>query len=513
MHVHDLMDFWAQRAPEDLAAFDGERSITWRELRTSTCRMAQWLSQSLQPEARFGVLSTNSIEQLALYFAASRAGVVPVPLNTRLAPPEWAWILEDAGVHLLVAEDRFGAAIDGLQQGRPERLAVIGEVRPGWEDFGAGVSACPAVDPCRALPDDGPLWQMYTSGTTGHPKGAVVSQRAAIANVVQSQASIGMQRCRGLLSMPLFHAGAAMQMLHYTYVGACARIATAFEPGAMIRILREEHISISAFVPAMIQTLLQHPDVAVAPYPALSLIAYGASPIASNVLRRAIEVFGCRFLQAYGMTETSAAATHLSPEDHLRALASDERLLLSCGRPLMGTQLRVVDKHNRDVPRGHKGEILVRGDQVMTAYWNRPDATAEALRGGWLHTGDAGHLDEQGYLFLSDRVKDMIVSGGENVYPREIEEALMLLDGVADVAVVGVPDERWGEAAKAFVVRVAGAALTAETILAHCRSRLAGYKCPRSVEFVESLPRNATGKVLKRELRAPYWQGRTRAVN
>jgi acyl-CoA synthetase (AMP-forming)/AMP-acid ligase II len=304
-----------------------------------------------------------------------------------------------------------------------------------------------------------------------------------------------------------------LQMLHNAYVGSCTRIAHAFEPGAMIRILREESISIAAFVPTMIQTLLQHPDVATAPYPTLALIGYGASPIASSTLRRAIEVFGCRFVQAYGMTETTAVVTHLSPEDHLRALASDERLLLSCGRPLMGTQLRIVDQHDREVPCGSKGEILVRGDQVMSGYWNRSAATAETLRDGWLHTGDAGHVDEDGFLFLSDRVKDMIVSGGENVYPREIEETLMRLDGIADVAVVGVPDERWGEVPKAFVVHTVGASLTAEMILNHCRSRLAGYKCPRSVEFVESLPRNATGKVLKRELRAPYWSGRTRAVN
>jgi acyl-CoA synthetase (AMP-forming)/AMP-acid ligase II len=239
---------------------------------------------------------------------------------------------------------------------------------------------------------------------------------------------------------------------------------------------------------------------------------YGASPIAVETLRRAIDVFGCDFAQGFGMTETSAAATLLSAADHRRALAGEPRLLLSCGRALPGTDVRIADADDREVPRGTIGEILVRGPQLMRGYSNLPEATAEALRGGWMHTGDAAIMDEEGFVYIQDRVKDMIVSGAENVYPREIEDVLFTHPAVADAAVIGVPDVQFGEAVKAVVVLRAGASATEAELIDHCRASLASYKRPRSVDFVAELPRNPSGKVLKRELREPFWQGHTRRV-
>jgi acyl-CoA synthetase (AMP-forming)/AMP-acid ligase II len=520
MRVHDYLDYWASRIPDEPCVGDGARTLTWAQLRDRTHRIGRWLADRAEPGSRFGVLSKNSIELFALYLGASRASVVPVPLNTRLAAPEWAYILDDTGVALLVAEPEFVPAIDGLrgELARPlTGTVVIGDGAPGWEPFAAAVSRYPPAPPERDVPADGPLYQMYTSGTTGRPKGAVLTQRAATAAVTQFQTAIGMYRDTVLMVMPLFHGGAAIVEFTALASGSATRILREFEPGEVLRILREERISVTVFVAAMLQALLRHPDARYAvdgtPYPDLKTIAYGAGPMPAELLRAGAEVFGCGFFQSYGMTETGACASALHAEDHRRGLESDPRLLLSCGRPALGTEMRIVDATGRDVPDGEVGQVLIRGPQLMQGYWRRPEATAEALRGGWMHSGDAAYRDADGYVYICDRVKDMIISGGENVYPREVEDVLLGLPGVAEAAVIGVPDERWGEVGKALVVRVPGSDLTAGDVIAHCRSRLAGYKRPHSVEFVADLPRNATGKVLKRVLREPYWAGRDRAVN
>jgi acyl-CoA synthetase (AMP-forming)/AMP-acid ligase II len=254
------------------------------------------------------------------------------------------------------------------------------------------------------------------------------------------------------------------------------------------------------------------PDVAERRYEHLRTIYYGASPISEQTLARAMQVFPCGFIQSYGMTEATQAVAFLQPADHRRALSGQPQLLLSAGRPAVGTEVRIVDLDGRALPNGALGEIAVRGPQLMKGYWNRADDTAAMLRDGWLHTGDAGILDDAGYLYVQDRIKDMIVSGGENVYPSVVENVLYQYPAVAEAAVIGVPDERWGETVKAIVVLRAGAAATAEEIIAFCRGKLAGFERPRSVEFVDALPRTPTGKVLKRVLREPYWSGQSRRV-
>jgi fatty-acyl-CoA synthase len=295
--------------------------------------------------------------------------------------------------------------------------------------------------------------------------------------------------------------------------GGCLYIQTDFNPSEVIRALSEEHVVVAQMVPSMIQACLTTvPDVARRQYEDLRLIIYGASPIAEQTLRRAIEAFKCDFLQGYGMTETTSALTYLLPSDHQRALTQKPALLLSAGRAMLGTEVRIVDTDDNPVPNGTIGEVVGRGPQLMKGYWNRPEATAEALRGGWMHTGDAGVMDDEGYVYIQDRVKDMIVSGGENVYPRSVEEVLFQHPAIADAAVIGVPDERWGEMVKAIVVVREGMNATAEEIMEFCRGRLGGFERPRSVDFVDALPRNPSGKVLKRTLREPYWAGQQRRV-
>jgi len=518
MRLHDYLEYRARVAPETVFAEFGDRSITYAEANLEANRVANALvAAGLVVGDRFAVLSKNCIEYLLIYYGSSKAGVVPVPMNYRLAPPEWSYILNDSEARLLIARGEFVAAIAGQRGDLPkvERWIAIGADDPDWEtwdDFAADESQTP---PDCDVTDAMDLYQMYTSGTTGRPKGAVLPQASVCANISQAAtafASAGGERV--LIVAPLYHAAAGLFSFAAVQAGGTLHIQEDFNPPEVIRALCEERISVALLVPVMIQfCMLTVPDAAERRYDDLRLIAYGASAIAEQTLREAMKTFRCDFIQAYGMTEVTAAATALMAEDHERALAEKPELLASAGRPILGTEVRIVDENDRPLAHGTVGEVLVRGPQLMRGYWNLPEATRDTLRGGWMHTGDAGMLDEEGYLYIKDRVKDMIVSGSENVYPREVEDVLHGHPAIADAAAIGVPDETWGEAIKAVVVLRQGASATAEEIIEFCRGRLAGYKRPQSVDFVEALPRNPTGKVLKRVLREPYWAGRERRVN
>lgn len=516
MRIHDYLDYWAVQQPDDVYATDGSRSVTWAEMQRWSNQVAHRLSAELAPGDRFAFLCKNSIAVLALYYGAFRVGAVPVPLNFRLAPPEWLFIARDAGARLVVAESEFTAAFEGVREelGVPCLVTMPTEPVPDhWADFDAEVAARPVSAPSTVVDERDDLYQMYTSGTTGLPKGAILTHYAIDQNIRQILIAMGIYRSHPMIAMPLCHAAAAVTAFSHTAAGSTLTIVRDFVPAHIVCQLRERKIETVTLVPAMIRMLLEVPGIENAEFPDLQTIAYGASPTSTDLLRRAIEVFGCDFLQLFGMTEISGLASVLSANDHRRALEGRPDLLLSAGRAVLGTELRIADTAGNDLPVGEIGEILIRGPQLMRGYWNLPDATSSTLEGGWMHTGDAGRLDEDGYLYISDRIKDMVVSGGENIYPREVEEVLLSLDGVADAAVIGVPDDRWGEAVKAVVVLAAGAELDEDTVIAYCQTRLAGFKCPRSVDVVPELPRNATGKVLKRALRAPYWRGKARAVS
>jgi fatty-acyl-CoA synthase len=343
----------------------------------------------------------------------------------------------------------------------------------------------------------------------------MISQGAVIAHLQQLSTMVDVvDDPRTLTVMPMYHAGGAVTAINTVSQGGSVYVMSDFLPSEVARVLDEDGITGVTFVPAMIQALLvMVPGLADLEFPRLRAIYYGASPIAVETLRSATGVFGCDFLQIYGMTETTAALTALFPEDHERALAGEEHLLLSAGRPILATEVRIVDDEGNDVPTGEVGQIIGRGPQLMTGYHNRPEATADALVGGWMHTGDAGSLDAEGFLYVSDRVKDMIISGGENIYPREIEDVLFQLPAVADAAVIGVPDDKWGETVKAVIQVKEGESLTEAELRAHCRANLGGFKQPTSFDFIDQIPRNLTGKVLKKDLRAPYWEGRGRGVS
>ncbi len=519
MRLQDALEYHARRTPDLDFAIDGDRTLSYGEAELISNRIANALiAEGLQLGDRVGYLSKNSADYILFYYGAAKAGLAPVPLNYRLAAPEWAYILSDSGAKLLFSQNEFAAAVDSVRgelAGVREYLCTDAAGPAGWIDAAAWIDTHPDSKPEREIDEAMDLYQMYTSGTTGRPKGAVLTHRAVVSNVEQFQMAMPVgPGDRVLIVAPVYHAAAAVTAFLTTYGGAALFLQSDFIPAEAVRALSEEGITRALLVPAMIQAcLVMVPDVAERNYDALRSMTYGASPIAEQTLARAIEVFGCDFAQGYGMTETTAALTFLMPDDHRRAMAGEPKLLLSAGRPLPGTDVKIVDDDGNRVASGTVGEICGKGPQLMTGYWNLPEATAQALRDSWMYTGDAGIIDEQGYVFIQDRVKDMIVSGGENVYPREIEDALYKHPAIAEAAVIGVPDERWGESVKAIVVLKKGATAAAEDIVAHCKGLLAGYKQPRTVDFIDELPRNPSGKVLKKDLREPYWRGHTRRVS
>lgn len=511
MRVHELLDHWADRFPDEIYISDGDRSLTWNDMREWTHRIGNWLADTLRPGARFCMLDRNSLEMVALYFGASRAGVVPVPLNFRLAPQEWKYIVEDARCTLAVVHEDYADDLTAVVPGID--VSIMRDSNRSSLRFADDVVEYTSGRIDRDVSPDAVYHQMYTSGTTGKPKGAMVTHRAACTNAFQIQLALDATRKRTLCVMPLFHAGAALQILAYTTGGCSIRVVRDFDRTSVLRSMSELRIQLLTLAPAMIQDMVADPLTAELDFGDLDLMVYGSAPMAVEVLKRAMDLFRCDFAQAYGMTESCAVATILASEDHHRALESDPGILMSAGRPVIGTLLRVAAQDGSDVPAGSVGEVLVRGPQLMSGYWGLEDATRATLADGWLRTGDAGYLDSEGFLYISDRVKDMIISGGENIYPREIEEVLFEMDGIADVAVIGVPSDRWGESPIAIVLADNGTGLSEHDVLEHCRARLARFKCPVDVVFVDSLPRSAVGKVLKRDLRAPYWEGLTRAVN
>lgn len=469
------------------------------------------LEQGVQAGERVAYLSRNMPEYYPLLLGAGTIGAVVVPVNWRLAPPEVEYILSDSGAVLLFAGEGF---TDLAAQLAPELPTLRGVV--AMADFGAWCEAAPQRDlPEPGSPDE-VVAQIYTSGTTGRPKGAMLSHRALLAfRSLPVEAQPEWNRWTdddvSLVVMPQFHIGGTGFGLQTLCAGATGLVMQDFDAGAVLDAVENERLSKIFIVPAAMQMLVRHPRARQVDYARIRTMIYGASPIPLDLLREAMEVFECGFVQQYGMTEMCGTICALPPEDHDPAGNARMR---SAGKPLDGVEIRILDPEGQPVPAGETGEVAIRSVTRMSGYWNLPEATAEAITpDGFFRSGDAGWLDADGYLFIIDRVKDMIVSGGENVYPAEVEAALRDHPAIADVAVIGVPDERWGEAVKAVVVPAAGQTADPQEIITWARARLAGYKLPKSIDLVEALPRNAGGKVLRRELRAPYWEGRERAIN
>jgi long-chain acyl-CoA synthetase len=495
----------------------GERTITWAQMDARASRVAQGLlAAGLSGQDRVAFIDKNGPEYFEVLFGGGKANVVTVAVNWRLTPGEMAYIINDARARMLVVGPDFRAHLDEMEGSLEtvEKIVAIGP-HPRHELYEAWVSRQRAEDPARPSAPGDVAMQLYTSGTTGLPKGAMLTN----ANLGALMPEVGPwwqfdETSVSLVCLPLFHIGGSGWALAGMWHGCRSILVREFVPPEILTALERHRVTNALFVPAMLQFLTMVPGAAERDYSTLRSIIYGASPITNEVLLRAMKTFRCPFIQVYGLTETTGAITQLPYADH----ATDgprARLLRSAGKAFPWVELGIVDPATgRRCAPGEVGEVWTRSAQNFKGYWGRPEETARVLTGeGWLRTGDAGYLDEDGYLLLTDRVKDMIISGGENVYPAEVENVLAEHPDVADVAVIGVPDDRWGETVKAVVVRRPGTESKPEAIIAFARERLAHYKCPTSVDFAETLPRNPSGKLLKRELREPYWKGRERRIN
>lgn len=516
MLVHDFLDYYARNAPDSpCLTLEGD-TRSYGEIRDLSCRLANGLLElGVGKGERVSIIGENSIEHCLLLMAASRIGAVFAPLNYRLAPAEVAWIVGDAAARALLVLPGMESLLEAAREQLPEATTVLAQGQGGAIDFQSWLAGFPATPPAVAVSPGDACMQLYTSGTTGHPKGAV-SNHANIVSLTTmnmiATPSRSNQGTAGIVCAPMFHIGGAGSMFAGIFHGQHTLVHKVFDPAKVVDDIEQYPVGNVFMVPAMIMMVLQLPGIETRDFSQLKQVFYGASPISEAVLRQALEVFQCDFVQMYGMTETTGTLVNLSPEDHRKALAGRPELLRSCGRPSVGAQAKVVDLDGREVPRGETGEIWLKAVTNMMHYHNLPEATAATLTDGWIHTGDAGYMDDEGYLYLKDRMKDMVVSGGENIYPVEVENAIATHEAVADVAVIGVPDEKFGEALLAFVVTRPGASLGVEEMIEFCRDRIAGYKIPRKLEIVDELPRNPSGKILKKILREPYWEGVERAI-
>ncbi len=501
----------------DRVAFTFEdRELTYGELDTISSQVAQGLlAEGVQAGDRVAVLDKNTLELFELMFGAAKIGAVLCPVNWRLAPPEVAHIVNDAETRVLVVGQEFLPILDKIEGDLTtvRRILVLGS-HPNHEEYAAWRDRHPAADPGHDVQSKDVALQFYTSGTTGLPKGAMLSGEGLEALVPGANEFLGLGADTvSLVVMPLFHVAGSGWALFGIYNGAHNVLLRDVDFGAILEAIPKYGVTDSVFVPAVLQFLLVTPGCDDTDFSTLRTILYGASPISEEVLVASVERFGCKFVQAYGLTETNGAAVVLPAEDHDPAGPNRHRLR-AAGIPLPGVELRVVGDDDLEVAPGEIGEVWIKSPGNMVGYWNMPEATAAALTpDGWFKSGDAGYLDGDGYLYIADRVKDMIISGGENIYPAEIESALMSHPGIADAAVIGVPDDKWGEAVKAILVRAPGTDASDADVITWCRDRVAHYKCPTSVDWTNELPRNPSGKILKRDLREPYWEGKERRVN
>jgi long-chain acyl-CoA synthetase len=504
--------------PDMPAITYGTRVVSWRELDERSSRVAAALVASgSQPGDRVAFVGKNTPEYFEILFGASKAAVVTVAVNWRLNPTEIGFIVKDAGASLAFVDAEFAAEAAEVASSS-DTVVVIGSggstTLPRAIAYDAWISGHSPVDPGHVGSREEVALQLYTSGTTGLPKGAMLTN----ANFsVLDDAALAMfgidSESVNIVVLPIFHIGGVGYALVGMAQGCHTILVRDFDPVGVLNALGQHRVTNAFFVPVMLAAFGAVPGADGGDYSSLRSIIYGASPITDETLKLAIRTFGCDFFQVYGMTETTGAITRLAAEDH-DPDGPRSGLLRSAGKPFSWVEVRIVDPETgMDRSTGEVGELWTRSSQNMAGYWNNAEATAQTITPeGWLRTGDAGYLDEEGYIFLTDRVKDMIVSGGENIYPIEVENVLAGHPDVADAAVIGVPDAKWGETVKAVVVLKPGAEPDAAAIIEFCRARISHFKCPTSVDFIDVLPRNPSGKILKRELRELYWEGHTRRV-
>ncbi|KKM12507.1 hypothetical protein SY88_02930 [Clostridiales bacterium PH28_bin88] len=515
-----LGQIWVRNAtlyPNKHAFVYGDRKITFSELNRRANRLCNAMSErGIRKGDRVAILSKNNPEYWEVYGLAEKGGIILVPLNWRLAAKEIKYLLVDSGARAVIVSKEYAGLINSL---RPDLAAVeeyicIEGGVPGMEDYETVLAEGSPEEPEVGVTGEDICYIIYSSGTSGLPKGIVLTHRGQVENAKAQILELrsGVNDIY-LAVVPLFHSGGKGVTLAFWYRGCTVVVAKEFNPREVLETIARERVTATFMVPAMVAFMLNLPDFAKYDVSSLRTLFYAGSPMPLDLLRRAMEAFGHILCQGYGLAESGPLATYLSKEDHLfHGTEAEVKRSNSCGKPAPGAEVKVVDADGKEVLPGEIGEIIIRSNRLMSGYWKQPDKTAETIRNGWLYTGDMATVDAEGYIYIVDRKNDLIISGGENIYPREIEEVLYTHPAVLEAAVIGVPDEKWGEAIKAFIALKESASATEEEIIDYCKQYIASYKKPRSVEFLPELPKNPSGKVLRNVLRRKYWEGRQRNV-
>ncbi|WP_433145885.1 class I adenylate-forming enzyme family protein [Actinomadura nitritigenes] len=503
MLISDIVEYAARKHPDRTALRFEDRAIGYAELRDRVRRAANALRTVAEPGDRIAVLSGNRPEYVDLYYAVPAAGMALTFLNHRLHPSEITALVEHAQASVLIVSGEYLDAMTEHRHEMPGVKVVVGLDGGGDRGYADLVAGADATEPPR--PDEDSIaWLVYTSGTTGAPKGVMLSHRNLITGVISSASQWEIpDESVFLFCFPLCHVGGYAVLVNHMR-SATVGIVRSYDNETFLRLVADWKVTQTGLAPTMIAFLLGHPGIEDHDLGTLEAIGYGASAIPAEVLRRGMDVLGCDFYQGFGMSELGGNILYFGTAEHRRAAAGETHLLAAAGRVMDLADIRIVDAEFNDVPPGEPGEMVVRCDQVMRGYWREPELTAEAFRDGWFRTGDVVRRDAEGMVYIVDRIKDMIITGGENVASREVEQVLYRHPDVADAAVFGLPDPRWGEAVCAAVVLRPGASAAPGDVIAFAREHLGGYKVPRRVEVVDELPRNVAGKVLKRDLRARY---------
>ena len=504
MLLGDILELNALRDPHRLALVCGDESYTFAELRQRAGHLAGAIAELTAPGGRVALLAENLVAYVDAYYGVPGAGRVLVPLNYRLNPHELAGIISDAGAEVLLVEESY---LDGMLAVRDEwkcveQIVVIGAPTAvtgavSYDDLLATARARSGERPS----EDDVAWLLYTSGTTGRPKGAMLTHRSLLTALFNFVMACDVRPDdRALQCFPMCHIAGILVPVHHL-AGAPVVLMRAYAPELFMELVERHRITSTGLAPTMMAFLLQHPKIDDYDLSSLRSALYGAAPMPVEVLRAALDRFGPIVYSGFGMTELSGNVLVHPKEAHVRAIHGEEHLLAACGMPMPLAAVRIVDEQLKELAPGLVGEIVIKGEQLLRGYWNRPEATEEAFRGGWFHTGDLARRDEEGFVSIVDRKKDMIITGGENVYSREVEEIIYTHPAVSEAAVIGLPDVDWGEMVTAVVALRAGAHAGERDIMTLCRAHLAGFKTPKRVFFVAELPKTVSGKILKRELR------------